>query len=119
MQEKFQGLDAVDGLHPHDVLKHAFGLGAIEQPFVGSDIGVRNFVSEPVDAFGADLQAVGVAHHVVVEHDDPHTSHLHAAGLEGAMGGRFESFGTGAQLAFHFRIGGVVKATVGPMPVRT
>ena len=65
-----------------------------------------------------NLHAVGIAHHVVAEHDAAHPRQLHANGLQRIRAANLESFAPfGDQLARGVEPG-VSESSVGPVAVR-
>ncbi len=64
------------------------------------------------------LNAVGIAHHVVMKDDAAHASQLHAARLQRAAAADFEPFGPGHDLLLdRFRL--IVEPAVGPVTMWT
>ena len=77
LAEPVQRADRVVGLQAHDVLQPGLGLRAEEAPVLRR-VHLRPRRPGPC----AELHAVGVADHVVVEDDAAHAGQLHAAGLQ-------------------------------------
>ncbi len=104
-------------MQAEDTLEPQFRLGREESPAVA--IVQMGPERRAVGDFERNLRAVGISDHVVVEHDAPHPSELHAAGLDRIAARFFEPLPAVGDLPSHLFLTVVVKATLGPVPVRT
>ena len=115
-RNEIQGADGVPRLQAHGRLQMRFGLGTEQSPALRL-VHFRALGLEAVDDLLRDLLAVGVANHVVVEHDATHASQLHAARLQRAAAAVRKSLGTLHDLLLDFLRSAIVEPPVRPVAV--
>ena len=99
VDEEIEGADAVPGLQAHEAV----------QPHLGFHIGEAAAVR--------DLQAVGVADHVVMEDDAAHAGERDAACLQRIEGAAEVELGTALDFTLRRLDGSLEEAAIGPVPM--